>query len=138
MGRGVVGKEVVFLHIFPVVALRVRQSEEPFLQNRVGFVPQGQGKTELLLIVANPQQAVFAPPVCVRTGLVMREEIPGCPAGRIILAHSPPLPFRSEEHTSELQSRENLVCRLLLEKKKKIEEEQYLRRKKEIKKGERK
>src|SRR5690606_41642722 len=27
---------------------------------------------------------------------------------------------RSEEHTSELQSRENLVCRLLLEKKKQI------------------
>src|SRR5690606_41814397 len=27
---------------------------------------------------------------------------------------------RSEEHTSELQSRENLVCRLLLEKKKDI------------------
>src|SRR5215475_14892343 len=27
--------------------------------------------------------------------------------------------FRSEEHTSELQSRENLVCRHLLEKKKK-------------------
>src|SRR5690606_40372168 len=26
--------------------------------------------------------------------------------------------FRSEEHTSELQSRENLVCRLLLEKRK--------------------
>src|SRR5438270_4563513 len=29
------------------------------------------------------------------------------------------LPFRSEEHTSELQSQSNLVCRLLLEKKKK-------------------
>src|SRR5690606_42153671 len=28
---------------------------------------------------------------------------------------------RSEEHTSELQSRENLVCRLLLEKKKEID-----------------
>src|SRR5690606_40086325 len=28
---------------------------------------------------------------------------------------------RSEEHTSELQSRENLVCRLLLEKKERIE-----------------
>src|SRR3712207_8992529 len=27
-------------------------------------------------------------------------------------------PFRSEEHTSELQSRQYLVCRLLLEKKK--------------------
>src|SRR5260370_26219898 len=30
---------------------------------------------------------------------------------------------RSEEHTSELQSHLNLVCRLLLEKKKKQEEE---------------
>src|SRR5438445_2179689 len=29
---------------------------------------------------------------------------------------------RSEEHTSELQSRQYLVCRLLLEKKKKIKE----------------
>src|SRR5690349_24741699 len=29
------------------------------------------------------------------------------------------LPTRSEEHTSELQSRRDLVCRLLLEKKKK-------------------
>src|SRR3712207_8503655 len=29
-------------------------------------------------------------------------------------------PIRSEEHTSELQSRQYLVCRLLLEKKKKI------------------
>src|SRR5436309_9331985 len=28
--------------------------------------------------------------------------------------------LRSEEHTSELQSRENLVCRLLLEKKKRL------------------
>src|SRR6266496_4031529 len=33
--------------------------------------------------------------------------------------HSPrsPCPHRSEEHTSELQSRRDLVCRLLLEKK---------------------
>src|SRR3989454_9172915 len=30
-----------------------------------------------------------------------------------------PVPLRSEEHTSELQSPCNLVCRLLLEKKKK-------------------
>src|SRR5256886_2375406 len=31
----------------------------------------------------------------------------------------PPVRIRSEEHTSELQSQSNLVCRLLLEKKKK-------------------
>src|SRR5438874_12147597 len=32
---------------------------------------------------------------------------------------------RSEEHTSELQSRRDLVCRLLLEKKKKIKPNQH-------------
>src|SRR2546427_13153341 len=32
---------------------------------------------------------------------------------------STPTSYRSEEHTSELQSQSNLVCRLLLEKKKK-------------------
>src|SRR5690606_41449799 len=42
--------------------------------------------------------------------------------GREIL-QKPGVLVRSEEHTSELQSRENLVCRLLLEKKKKNEEQ---------------
>src|SRR5207249_11704820 len=39
---------------------------------------------------------------------------------RVDLARAPPpAPQRSEEHTSELQSRFDLVCRLLLEKKNK-------------------
>src|SRR3989442_7039403 len=39
---------------------------------------------------------------------------------RVVLGARPPLleDHRSEEHTSELQSRPHLVCRLLLEKKK--------------------
>src|SRR5690606_41581160 len=37
---------------------------------------------------------------------------------RLPVPHADLLLHRSEEHTSELQSRENLVCRLLLEKKK--------------------
>src|SRR3989449_4882038 len=42
-------------------------------------------------------------------------------AARVGIGHDPALPKcpgRSEEHTSELQSRLHLVCRLLLEKKK--------------------
>src|SRR3712207_8273747 len=42
--------------------------------------------------------------------------------GQLVGQEHPPLPapgvVRSEEHTSELQSRQYLVCRLLLEKKK--------------------
>src|SRR5437016_8058103 len=40
--------------------------------------------------------------------------------------------FRSEEHTSELQSLTNLVCRLLLEKKKKKKKKKKQTNKKQI------
>src|SRR5690606_40362214 len=44
------------------------------------------------------------------------------PRHRLVTAGGVLDQHRSEEHTSELQSRENLVCRLLLEKKKKEQE----------------
>src|SRR6266496_5350345 len=45
------------------------------------------------------------------------------------------VPVRSEEHTSELQSRRDLVCRLLLEKKKKKNYSVYNDKKKKKKKN---
>src|SRR5207247_9757496 len=50
-------------------------------------------------------------PVSLR--IVYESSIRGCHRPILVLA------WRSEEHTSELQSRVDLVCRLLLEKKKK-------------------
>src|SRR5207244_6513813 len=51
------------------------------------------------------------------------------PAGRLALVLGSPggssTMERSEEHTSELQSPDHLVCRLLLEKKKKKDNSQY-------------
>src|SRR2546422_7464853 len=51
-------------------------------------------------------------PLCTRI-LQDRREIPHQPGAHGLA----PEPARSEEHTSELQSRLHLVCRLLLEKK---------------------
>src|SRR2546429_5909829 len=42
--------------------------------------------------------------------------------GKVQVGSEPGLYLRSEEHTSELQSRLHLVCRLLLEKKKKFQQ----------------
>src|SRR2546427_6866854 len=55
----------------------------------------------------------------VRAGLMIKPKCHQC--GRRLPAPRPPVfdDDRSEEHTSELQSQSNLVCRLLLEKKKK-------------------
>src|SRR5438874_9119840 len=51
----------------------------------------------------------------------------GCTPGDSISIpeYNPSVRVRSEEHTSELQSRRDLVCRLLLEKKNKIKTEYY-------------
>src|SRR3712207_8200005 len=47
-----------------------------------------------------------------------REDIRAIVPMAVPLWLPPHITFRSEEHTSELQSRQYLVCRLLLEKKK--------------------
>src|SRR5256886_13656820 len=55
--------------------------------------------------------------VGVRGGRLLTQSVPARPAGEGVGQVSSG--GRSEEHTSELQSQSNLVCRLLLEKKKK-------------------
>src|SRR5690606_8120109 len=49
---------------------------------------------------------------------IVGDDLAEDPNIREVVAHDEGEGVRSEEHTSELQSRENLVCRLLLEKKK--------------------
>src|SRR5262249_60853786 len=51
------------------------------------------------------------------SSLVRAKSQTACRAAEVPRIDSPPA-YRSEEHTSELQSLTNLVCRLLLEKKK--------------------
>src|SRR5256885_12721557 len=58
-------------------------------------------------------------PACVRCTPTPRSPAPGWNPPTPATRSTPAAPRRSEEHTSELQSPCNLVCRLLLEKKKK-------------------
>ncbi len=93
MRRRAVEIEVVFLDIFAVIALAVRQAEEAFLQDWVATVPQGQCKTKLLFVVGDTGQSIFTPAIRTRTRLIMREIIPGVSIGAVVLAHRAPLPF---------------------------------------------
>src|SRR5207302_7117194 len=73
------------------------------------FGPNGSGKTTLLNLIAGLIPA--------SAGRIVwkGKNIAGWQAHEIAAAGL--VKTRSEEHTSELQSREKLVCRLLLEKK---------------------
>ena len=93
VGRRAVEVEVVLLHILAVVRLAVGQTEEPLLENGVLAVPEGESKAEALLVVGNAGDAVLAPAVGARAGLIVGEEIPGVTRFAVILPHRPPLPL---------------------------------------------
>src|SRR2546430_12909779 len=72
-----------------------------------------------LMIRRPPRSTLFPYTTLFPSGSVSRNGAGVRPALDLLaLAHSNSLLGRSEEHTSELQSQSNLVCRLLLEKKK--------------------
>src|SRR5947208_14621115 len=58
--------------------------------------------------------------LCSRGGFVRSHAISSAASRRVPSRHGDSGDPRSEEHTSELQSPDHLVCRLLLEKKKNI------------------
>ena len=73
MRREVVDVEVVLLHILTMVALTVRQAKETLLQNRVPLVPQREGEAQSLLIITDPGQAIFTPPIRAGPRLIVTE-----------------------------------------------------------------
>src|SRR5690606_40121204 len=104
-----------FLHTHPPTSefytLSLHDALPIFLARRA--IPSSSRRLLLLLPVSGPGKRTEASPC---TTPAPRAQPPAT-RGTVRLvtrAHA----MRSEEHTSELQSRENLVCRLLLEKKK--------------------
>ena len=96
-------------------------------------VPTDQWGGLMLTLVIASVAIVFSIPLGLVLALARQSRLPalrmvavgfiefwrGVPLIVVLFAFVSMLPlFRSEEHTSELQSRTNLVCRLLLEKKK--------------------
>src|SRR5699024_11876206 len=86
------------------VELRLRRPHLQCAASLVGIDPSANRHQCLSLL---PILAISSPSASRPTTLVRPSE------------SVPPVTGRSEEHTSELQSRFDLVCRLLLEKKKK-------------------
>jgi hypothetical protein len=61
VGWGVVEVIIVFLDVLPVIALAIGQTEEPLFEDRVIAIPQGNGKSQALVVVADPGEAVLTP-----------------------------------------------------------------------------
>src|SRR5690606_28986947 len=95
-------------HHEPIVLIGIPESKvENFIAGYVG-----------LNYVTDAPKPGSPPPVDIVSGATVTMLVIGDSITRSALAVARYYLLRSEEHTSELQSRENLVCRLLLEKKK--------------------
>src|SRR5690606_40742265 len=113
-----------------LAAMTWKEAEEAFRDNPVIIVPNASIEQH------GPQTPVgdyrvgeiVAERIAAETGAIVAPMLPfgyseafrRFPGTVTLRAESIYSVMRSEEHTSELQSRENLVCRLLLEKKKKL------------------
>src|SRR2546422_4126794 len=100
---------------------RFRQVRVAFLEGGAGWVPYWMHRMDEYHEVAPERWAHISakPSEYVRSGRVFFSCEPGDEFIPFFLEHVGEDAMRSEEHTSELQSRLHLVCRLLLEKKKK-------------------
>src|SRR5258707_4508724 len=76
-------------------------------------------------MIRRPPRSTLFPYTTLFRSLQVTAQLPGADPQTMASSIATPLELqtpwsRSEEHTSELQSRQYLVCRLLLEKKKKV------------------
>src|SRR2546430_11858802 len=107
MLRLVVSLTVIFLHIFVFFFLMIRRPPRSTLFPYTTLFRSHHRPDARDFLLAHVQEA-----------RAVRRQQPLVQAGAVVVAVQLVAGERSEEHTSELQSQSNLVCRLLLEKKK--------------------
>src|SRR5262249_49884397 len=81
---------VTLLAVFAVIAFAVGETEEAFFQNRIALVPQSDRETDVLMVIADAEQTVFAPAIGATARDVVTERVPRRSAWAIILAHRSP------------------------------------------------
>jgi hypothetical protein len=76
-----------------VIAFLVRKAEQALFQYGILFVPQSEREANMLMTIGNSGNAVFAPAIGARAGVVVREIVPRVTVGAVILADRAPLPL---------------------------------------------
>ena len=67
-----------------MISLRASDAKETLLENRVLSIPEGEAKTEPLVIIRDARNSVFAPAICTGPSVFMREMAPCVTISRII------------------------------------------------------
>src|SRR5512143_968335 len=81
---------VIFLGVLAVISLIAGQPEQPFFQNRIAAVPEGQREAQTLVVVADSRDAIFAPAIRPQVRVLEWEKLPRGAVLAVILANRSP------------------------------------------------
>jgi hypothetical protein len=90
VGGSVVEIVVTLLDVFSVITFMASQAEEAFLENRVVPVPEGYGKANFLMTIADSRNSILIPAISPRPGVIVRQVFPGRPMFAVIFANGSP------------------------------------------------
>src|SRR5262245_10296148 len=91
MGGRTVEIIIIFLDVLPVIGLAIGQAKSTLLEDRILTVPQRQRKTQPLVIITKTREAVLAPMIGARTGLIVTKIVPGVSVLAVVFANGAPL-----------------------------------------------
>jgi hypothetical protein len=81
MGRCGVQVVIELLAIFSVIALRIGKAKETLFENWITPVPESEGETEPLMVIAEAGESIFAPMVSTAARLVVGKIAHALPSG---------------------------------------------------------
>src|SRR5258708_12562826 len=93
MRRRAVEIEVKFLQVLAVIALLIRQPEEPFLDDRIMPVPERERYAPVERVVTESGNAVLAPAVHAAPCMFLRKVVPCAALFAVAFPTSPPFPL---------------------------------------------
>jgi hypothetical protein len=91
--RSAVDVEVELFNVLAMVRLAIRQTKRALLEDWIIAVPERHAEAQILLIVTDAGEAIFAAVIGARSSLVVCEVAPGVSAGAVVFANGTPLTF---------------------------------------------
>ena len=88
MCRGGIKVVIELLDVFSMISFVARDTKQAFFEDRIDTVPKCECETEALVVIRYSCYTIFAPPICARARLGMREVSPSITVRGIILSDS--------------------------------------------------
>src|SRR5690242_20561923 len=90
MGRDVIEIEVIFLDVLAVISFVPANAKQALLEDRIAAVPEREGETQPLVVIADAGNAVLGPAIGAGAGVIVWKKLPRVSIGAVVFARIAP------------------------------------------------